>query len=64
MEELVQSMIKLMSNTYKKDDMTCNNYTKYTTRMKERKRERKVQSKLNDGSKEIYHQNINNNKRY
>ena len=33
--------------------MICNNYIKYTTRTKERKRKGKVQSKLNDGNKEI-----------
>ena len=33
--------------------VTCNNYIKYTTRTKERKGKGKVQSKLNDGNKEM-----------
>ena len=59
---MIQYKIKLISNAYQKDNMTCSKYTRYITEIKERKRERKVQSKLNDGNKETYQWNINNNK--
>ena len=37
MEEMIQYKVKLISNTYKKDDMACSSYTRYTAGMKQEK---------------------------